>query len=103
MRTCATLVLVLGVALGATAQQEPTFRATTQIVSVPTTVTDGQGRLVPNLEQDQFSILLTVVILTAVVPTLIAQRFFQPALPDTLLSPRAQEPEPIGLVGEEGT
>ena len=57
MRTCATLVLVLGVALGATAQQEPTFRATTQIVSVPTTVTDGQGRLVPNLEQDQFSIL----------------------------------------------
>jgi Kef-type K+ transport system membrane component KefB len=30
---------------------------------------------------DQFSILLTVVIFTAVVPTLIAQRLFQPAVP----------------------
>jgi VWFA-related protein len=39
------------------AQQEPTFKATTQIVSVPSTVLDSQGRLVPNLEQDQFTIL----------------------------------------------
>jgi len=39
------------------AQQEQTFKATTQIVSVPSTVLDSQGRLVPNLEQDQFAIL----------------------------------------------
>ena len=39
------------------AGQEATFRATTQIVSVPTTVLDPQGRLVPNLQQDQFAIL----------------------------------------------
>ena len=57
MRTLATLALIVTAALAATAQQEPTFRATTQIVSVPTTVTDAQGRLVPSLEQDQFTIL----------------------------------------------
>jgi len=33
------------------------------------------------ITKDQFAVLLTVVILTAVVPTLIAQRFFEPALP----------------------
>ena len=57
MRTFATLALIGTAVLTAVAQQEPTFRATTQIVSVPTTVTDAQGRLVPNLEQNQFSIL----------------------------------------------
>jgi Ca-activated chloride channel family protein len=57
MRTFTTLALLGTAVLTAFAQQEPTFRATTQIVSVPTTVTDGQGRLVPNLEQSQFSIL----------------------------------------------
>ena len=57
MRTFTTLALLGAAVLTASAQQEPTFRATTQIVSVPTTVTDAQGRLVPNLEQDQFSIL----------------------------------------------
>lgn len=57
MRTFTTLALLGTAVLTAFAQQEPTFRATTQIVSVPTTVTDGQGRLVPNLQQDQFSIL----------------------------------------------
>ncbi len=56
MRTFTTLALIVTAALTAFAQQE-TFRATTQIVSVPTTVTDAQGRLVPNLERDQFSIL----------------------------------------------
>src|SRR3954466_9563508 len=39
------------------AQQESTFKATTQIVSVPATVLDAQGRLVPSLDQDQFTIL----------------------------------------------
>ena len=38
-------------------QDTPTFKATTQIVSVPATVLDGQGRLVPNLEQDEFTVL----------------------------------------------
>lgn len=57
MRTFTTLALVAVAAFTVTAQQEPTFRATTQIVSVPTTVTDAQGRLVPSLEQEQFSIL----------------------------------------------
>jgi Ca-activated chloride channel family protein len=56
MRTFTTLALIITATLTAIAQQE-TFRATTQIVSVPTTVTDAQGRLVPSLDQDQFSIL----------------------------------------------
>ena len=57
MRTFATLACVAGATLALAAQQGPTFRATTQIVAVPTTVVDAQGRLVPSLEQDQFSIL----------------------------------------------
>ena len=58
MRTFTTLVLLAAATLTAAAQQEaPTFKATTQIVSVPATVLDAQGRLVPNLEQDQFTIL----------------------------------------------
>jgi len=32
------------------------------------------------ITKDQFSVILTTVILTAVLPTLIAQRFFAPAL-----------------------
>ena len=38
-------------------QQEPTFRSGTQIVPVFATVLDTQGRLVPSLEQDDFTIL----------------------------------------------
>src|SRR5436190_23834165 len=58
MRTFTTAALVAITALALAAQQEsPTFKATTQIVSVPATVLDAQGRLVPNLDQDQFSIL----------------------------------------------
>src|SRR4029453_6041712 len=37
--------------------QQATFKAGTSIVPVLTTVTDSQGRLVPNLEQDEFTIL----------------------------------------------
>jgi Ca-activated chloride channel homolog len=52
------LILLLVVAAAAlTVAQEPTFRTGTQIVSVVTTVTDAQGRLVPGLEQDAFTIL----------------------------------------------
>jgi VWFA-related protein len=38
-------------------QQEPTFKSGTRIVSVIATVTDAEGRLVPNLEQQDFIIL----------------------------------------------
>jgi Ca-activated chloride channel family protein len=48
------MVVVLAAAgLGA---QQATFRAGTQFVSLPTTVTDAEGRLVPNLEKDQFTV-----------------------------------------------
>src|SRR5712691_3873114 len=58
MRTFTTVALLAAAAtLTIAAQQEPTFRATTQIVSVPATVLDATGRLVPSLDQDQFTIL----------------------------------------------
>ena len=41
----------------AAAAQEPTFRSSTRIVPVVATVTDAQGRLVPMLERDEFTIL----------------------------------------------
>ena len=37
--------------------QEPIFRSSTRIVPVVATVIDEQGRFVPGLEQDQFTIL----------------------------------------------
>ena len=37
--------------------QAPTFRSSTRIVPVVTTVTDAQGRLVPMLDREEFSIL----------------------------------------------
>jgi Ca-activated chloride channel family protein len=40
-----------------TVAQEPTFRSGTRIVPVVTTVTDSQGRLVPGLEREAFTIL----------------------------------------------
>jgi Ca-activated chloride channel family protein len=49
----AALMLTGGVVLG----QQATFKSGTSIVPVLTTVTDNQGRLVPNLEQDDFTIL----------------------------------------------
>lgn len=47
------LVLSTGLVFG----QQATFKSGTSIVPVLTTVTDGQGRLVPNLEQAEFTIL----------------------------------------------
>ena len=52
--------LILSVVLLATcivAGQEATFRSGTRIVSVDATVTDAQGRLVPGLEREDFTIL----------------------------------------------
>ena len=58
MRTFTTIAILVAATLTVAAGQDtPTFKATTQIVSVPATVLDGQGRLVPNLEQDAFTIL----------------------------------------------
>ncbi len=57
MRPFLTSVLVAGAVLAGLAQEQPVFRAGARAVAVLTTVTDAQGRLVPNLEQDQFSIL----------------------------------------------
>jgi Ca-activated chloride channel family protein len=45
-----------GLALSAV-EGQATFRSSTRIVPVVTTVTDADGRLVPGLEQDQFEIL----------------------------------------------
>jgi Ca-activated chloride channel family protein len=41
----------------AAAQQQPTFRSDTRIVPIVTTVTDAEGRLVPGLAQEEFTIL----------------------------------------------
>jgi VWFA-related protein len=56
MRPICTTVLsvLLGVSLIA---QQPTFRSSTRIVPVITTVTDADKRLVANLEQAEFTIL----------------------------------------------
>jgi Ca-activated chloride channel homolog len=44
--------------LGATlTAQQPTFRASTQVVSLFATVTDAQNRLVPELTKDDFTVL----------------------------------------------
>jgi Ca-activated chloride channel family protein len=64
MRRSVLICALLALAVAATALvpgnvegQEPTFRSGTRIVPVITTVTDAQGRLVPGLEQDDFTIL----------------------------------------------
>jgi Ca-activated chloride channel family protein len=46
-------MLALGVPLAA---QQPTFRASTQVVSLFATVTDAQNRLVPELTRDDFQV-----------------------------------------------
>jgi Ca-activated chloride channel family protein len=53
----ALAVSLAGSALSDVEGQEPTFRSSTRIVPVVTTVTDMQGRLVPMLEREEFSIL----------------------------------------------
>src|SRR3954464_14422595 len=48
------IAAVMSIALGA--QQGPTFKTGTQVVSIFATVTDAQKRLVPDLTQDDFTI-----------------------------------------------
>jgi Ca-activated chloride channel family protein len=57
MRFLVVPVLVLAAATAVIAQQEPTFKSGTRVVSVIATVIDAQGRLVPDLEQEDFTIL----------------------------------------------
>src|SRR6478735_3868628 len=54
MRKTGVLVLAFSLALATLAAQQATFKSGTQIVSVFTTVTDAQKRLVPDLVQDDF-------------------------------------------------
>src|SRR5687768_2974537 len=56
MRFLATSAIVILAAV-ATFAQQPTFKAGTSIVPVLTTVLDSQGRLVPDLEREHFTIL----------------------------------------------
>ncbi|MFI5177324.1 MAG: VWA domain-containing protein [Vicinamibacterales bacterium] len=49
------LIAACGVSLAA--RQEPTFRATTQTVSIYATVTDPEGHLVPDLGREDFEVL----------------------------------------------
>jgi Ca-activated chloride channel family protein len=57
MRLLLTSILVTCALLLPAHGQEPTFRSSTRIVPVLTTVTDAQGRLVPSLEKEDFTIL----------------------------------------------
>jgi Ca-activated chloride channel family protein len=56
MRGLLTSALVVAAAVAVLGQQPPTFRSTTRIVPVLTTVTDATGRLVPDLEKEDFAI-----------------------------------------------
>jgi VWFA-related protein len=56
MRFLVTSALVVLAAAAGMAQQG-VFRSGTRIVPALTTVTDAQGRLVPNLDKDQFTVL----------------------------------------------
>jgi Ca-activated chloride channel homolog len=50
------LVLATGLVLAAQQQDAPTFRMTTQVVSLFATVTDAQNRLVPDLAREDFQV-----------------------------------------------
>jgi Ca-activated chloride channel family protein len=56
MRVSALLTALI-LTSGSVSGQQATFRTGTSIVPVLTTVTDSQGRLVPNLEQEDFTVL----------------------------------------------
>src|SRR3954469_22706107 len=56
MRGWLTAAFILGVSVALGAQQ-PTFRSGTQTVPLYITVTDSAGRLVPELQKENFQIL----------------------------------------------
>jgi hypothetical protein len=53
------------------------------------------------INQAQFSVLVSVVMLTAVVPTVIAQRFFTPQVPHPGRR-HAGQPQPATAAGNDG-
>lgn len=55
-RLCSGVGAALLLACAGAAAQQPTFRASTQVVSLFATVTDGQNRLVPDLTRDDFQV-----------------------------------------------
>src|SRR4051812_21216550 len=57
MRKTVALGFALCLSLATLAGQQATFKSGTQVVSVFTTVTDAQKRLVPDLVQDDFEVL----------------------------------------------
>lgn len=57
MRVLTAAALVLLAVVAVRAQQQPTFRGGTSIVPILATVLDPSGRLVPDLEQADFTIL----------------------------------------------
>lgn len=58
MRSLLVAVLVTVAAAVVIAQQQaPSFKSSTRVVPVIATVVDSEGRLVPNLDQDEFTIL----------------------------------------------
>lgn len=56
MRSACTAALFVSLALTVAAQQ-PTFKSGTRIVPVIATVTDSSGRLIPNLQKEDFTLL----------------------------------------------
>jgi len=57
MRVLTAAALVLLAAVAVRAQQQPTFRGGTSIVPILATVLDDTGRLVPDLEKTDFTVL----------------------------------------------
>jgi VWFA-related protein len=56
MRTCLAALVMGLLTVPAVPAQQPTFRTGTSMVPVLTTVTDREGRLLPNLQRDQFAV-----------------------------------------------
>ena len=55
-RVAALVAALVGVAIAAPRTQPPSFVAATRTVAVCATVTNAQGRLVPNLSRDNFAV-----------------------------------------------
>jgi Kef-type K+ transport system membrane component KefB len=51
------------------------------------------GKMVPKLDRTQFSLLIAVVVLSAIVPTVIAQRYYQPSAQDEAIRDAAEMAE----------
>jgi Kef-type K+ transport system membrane component KefB len=64
------------------------------------TISALYGLQAGHIDETQFTILVTVVIATAVIPTVIAQRFFQPPLP--AVGSEEQEVEAIPEADQTG-